>query len=463
MNECDTWRTSPDVNPRTQRRIKKDGPVYKQLQRACSITKDDCDAWKQDPTRHPVTKRKLRMHTKSNGIYNQLVMLCKDPIQRKDTKMTKPSTVAKKPKKQKSKKAQPPSNSTPVKRAKLANALKKVLAPVLERGNTTQSRLKYSQIIRRYVKDIEPCLSRHPTNQNVVLLHKVTKEQVVVFDKRIGSDSAYGMAYMNMGKGFARMLKFSCKLMRSDKFQHTVEVFILKHMTQMVEDGICPNMPITYLAERCYYACVYGPMCPAVTRQHPYYVVINELANGDLQTWFQKEHSQASYESILMQMVFAIECFHNMGYVHQDTHLANFLVHTIKPGGYWRYRVFNTDVYVPNTGVLLVLWDPGMAKVLKNKYAKFDDFLRPLSLILKMANIYHYQQLGMKPMKGDVEDIVHQLHSLADDLVDTPFVKSVLEQVKFNHVQVGGTPPGVLLNVKPYTLIPSKKTQVDLL
>jgi hypothetical protein len=306
-----------------------------------------------------------------------------------------------------------------------------------------------------YLEDMKPCLEEH---EGKLYLFTKKKKPIVYFDKRIGSESVYGVAYLNMGKGFAKLLKFSCKLMSSNVNGHKQEIDLLAKMSDMVLKGKTPNMPITYKSLKCTKKCNLKE-CPKNTKNNGYYVVINELASMDIQTWFQKAFDIETYSSVIMQLVFSIYSFHLMGYSHNDAHLGNFLIHEIQPGGYWRYQIKEIDVYVENKGYLLVMWDPGMATKLQNYTV---DYNRALRLIMNMHTYKSYMNKGMKPLPSSFVDytLVPILNILLfsyknehDTIVD--ILNYISNQViKLNSVHVGGKPPGHLMNIKPYTLAP---------
>lgn len=447
--DCDRWRADPQKNPLTGRKIAADGPTYKKISKECAppaskpldrpISKEDCSAWKKDPSRHPVTGRKLRMGAKT-GIYNQLAKLCNASYKREST--GKPSAPTVKGDLEKD-------------RMKLLEAMKKAVAPVLNKGDTTRARVQFAQIMRNYLGELKPCLELK--DKKLWLYSK--KNPIVYFDKRIGSESVYGVAYMNMGRGFAKLLRFSCKLMSSKIRGHKQEIEVLEKMSSFAETGESPNMPITYTSLKCTKRCAIDE-CPANTKEGGYYVVINELANCDIQNWFTKSYAPEVYESVIMQMVFAIYAFHNMGYIHNDCHLGNFLIHEITPGGCWRYKVDNTNVYVPNKGYLLVMWDPGLAKP---KFATDDqrvDYSRPMSLIMNMLDYKKYRALKMKPLPDKTLNygLVPIFNTIMfEDAPEKKIVLKILDRIRsgiirFPSIVVGGTPPDHLLNVKAYMM-----------
>ena len=188
-----------------------------------------------------------------------------------------------------------------------------------------------------------------------------------------------------------------------------------------------------------------------------YYVIINELASMDLQTWFKNTYSPQVYESIFMQIIFAISAFHQMGYLHHDLHLGNFLVHKVTPGGYWRYRSkrLKKDIFVPNTGYLLVIWDPGMTTPYDHRWAM--DYLRPFILIRDIYKLPMYQALRLQVASKTQliqADELGKLFAYGSKLNNENQLMDLIingyVNMRFKHIHIGGVPPGHLLNIKPY-------------
>jgi hypothetical protein len=209
----------------------------------------------------------------------------------------------------------------------------------------------------------------------------------------------------------------------SDHFLN--EVSLLKQMSSLAEKGISPNMPIMYNAFRCQSVTQKMQMEIKQNIQQPapltmygrYYVVLNELANGDMHEFFKYQYTPKEYESVIFQMVLALRTFHKYTKcVHNDAHLGNFLYHKIAPGGYWHYQYVppppppgfakypTQDIYVPNTGYLTILWDPGMARPINypTGYIPTLDFRRPLGLIQGISSIQGYIDKHMRPVPVDV-------------------------------------------------------------
>lgn len=393
--DCKKWLSDPTRNPVTNRTIAPTGQVYKNLKKHCDPTPgvagagklgaQHCDIWRKDPSRNPLTNRKLNVAAK-NGVYAQLAKICASVATKKTSSARVSVSV---------KQTSVISESRANNRIRLINAVKKHIQPILHKADTLDARVKFAHIVRKYLADLQPCL-----NESGGKLALETKQQkyVVTFDKRIGSMSAFGVAYLNSGAGFAKLLKFSCKLMSASIKGNIQEVKLLDKMSMLAETGKTPNMPITYTVLKCNKICnLPQTLCPAVTKMKSYFVVINELADEDLTSWFKRKHSDEEYESILFQLLVAIYSFHSLGYSHNDCHFGNFLVHNIKPGGYWHYKLANYDIYIPNAGYLLVMWDPGMAAPLDtNNY--LVDYVRAIVLAVSVNRVY----AGTYPLSNSI-------------------------------------------------------------
>jgi len=438
MAACQAWASDPLKNPLTRRKIKDTGAVYKRIKDICGVAQNRkaCKTFLDiNNTRHPLTSRKL-ITTAKRGLYVQLREIC----------------------------ASRPRTPLPANHARLVTAIKKSIRPLLHKGDDLKSRIQFARIVRKYIQDtaaVPSCLARTSASKRstkMVLQDKVGKD-LIVFDRsgRIGSKSKFGIAHMHAGKGFHRLVKFASKMMAWTR-THAEEVEILDKMTSAVEKQFTPNLPITYFAETCTTPCT-GRGCPAPIKGKPYFVILNELADMDLNAWFRAKHSDSEYTSVVAQIILGIYAFHKLGYVHQDTHLGNFLVHKITPGGYWKYRIDGLDFYVGNTGYLVVLWDPGMAEETQSKVSRVKDHLRPISLIYDMkkayANSKAFGKMIQPPdsirdvLKAVITDIRADMGP--DEAANIQYAMITLaSKMDTDTVMVQTKAPGRILNIKPY-------------
>lgn len=333
-------------------------------------------------------------------------------------------------------------------RLRLRNALRKTINPLIHNKDSIENRIYYAKILRKYLSNIQSCVHSSIDDPNKIVLFEKNKDgkikEKIIFDKRIGSDSVYGTAYLNAGKGFGRLLKFSIKIM-SRKFK--LEVQILRKMSALVEKNISPNMPITFTSMLCDKPndinLDVNTSAIDLMKKGDYYVIINELADGDMHDFFKKRYHINVYESVISQMIFAIQSFHiNLNYIHNDTHLGNFLYHKVKPGGFWRYKYKDTTIYIPNLGYLIVLWDPGLAKKPKMKNPapeKNNDIFRTLKLInaIKTEPIYIKMRLkSIRPENFEVfKDILHSVNLYPNYEVENYIMDMYVSMLETNRFQ----------------------------
>ena len=429
---CKKWKTSNKAtNPRTGRKISsKTGVPYKVLQMECSLTAKICSKFRNKSTHNPLTNRKLNIAAK-NGQYKILKKTC--------NLVTEPN------------------------RNRLKKVLKKTLQPILHRMENFENRIHFARIIRKHLLKTRDCISK--SEEGAPVLKDNEKKIVIVLQKRIGSESEYGIAFLNTGTKFGRLLKISSKIMDGIEAENKREVVILKKMSKLVENGTTPNMPITFMVKKCennHSPLYFNTNLNRFVNEMQYFVVLNELADYDLNQLFFTTHlKKKMIDSIMMQVILAVYCFHSMRYIHNDAHLGNFLVHKVHPGGFWHYKIKNSfNVCVPNTGYLIVIWDPGLATYVNPLYemsanqirSNMNDYVRPLSLIYsKVMTNQNYvydvvesvsNQIGVQ---NDFTILAHILNLIIND-------KTFLPNIVVNKSKNMTSRPGKILNAIPYQL-----------
>lgn len=450
------------------------------------LTIEQCAELRKPPHINPITKRKLDPSA-LHGMYKKLMKECEEIesglveiIQQNPMKPAEPkaSMVSS-------------SRMKKLKKIRLRMALRNALKPILNRMDTHDNRIYFTKVIRKYNQHIEPCVQASEEKDNTLALVKketftpipikgkkakpiTAVKETIYFKKRIGSDSVYGTAYMNTGRGIGRALRFSIKIM-SDKFKD--EVNLLKLMSRLAETKKSPNMPITYDVLHCtnlskneiktIKSKITNPS--NILKKGKYYVVLSELANGDMNDFFLQQHSAEVYESVIMQVLISLSTFHSyIGYIHNDAHLGNFLFHKIPPGGYWHYQIHSftkktdtVDMFVPNTGYLMVLWDPGLAKRIhySRQVESSVDFNRVLYLMGNISNIPSYINKGMKPIPKKMFAPFQLLHTLLysdpntelfELIVKVAVKYKMLQHIVFDSKNLPTNP--TILNEKPYKI-----------
>jgi hypothetical protein len=126
-----------------------------------------------------------------------------------------------------------------------------------------------------------------------------------------------------------------------------IEIISNKLTNQLVFQKICPHYILNYNWDY----------------QNSKIRLYNEYATyGDFYSWSKQKHSDELWYNALFQIMvglLAIQKYFNM--IHTDFHLGNILVHKIKPGGYWIYKINGHKFYLPNLGFVFLISDFGFA------------------------------------------------------------------------------------------------------
>jgi serine/threonine protein kinase len=130
---------------------------------------------------------------------------------------------------------------------------------------------------------------------------------------------------------------------------NTLELTILEKTTNQALNHKWINMPI-----------MYGYKC---NEQHC--LLFCEKADTTLWDFFKKKHTDIIINNIIKQCFLSIQYFHKLGYIHNDAHSGNFLIHSVTQGGSW----FFGPIEIQNIGRLLVIWDFDKSKEI-NKFSK---------------------------------------------------------------------------------------------
>lgn len=384
------------------------------------ITKEQCNALVKSVDKKPIKKTEL------NGLYKQLIKECNQLY----------------------------GNKTSIQKA-VMDSLKLTLGKV----DTIETRVHNLKVMRKYLSMISPCIVSSNLTSNMLALVKNDKgifHDKIYFNKQIGSESAYGVAYLNTGVDNGSRLVFSAKI-TTDKNKN--EMDLLKKMSNAVQNHVTPNFPVIYKILHCKnvkekkhnsYIDIRG--INDIIKNSRYYVVLNELASGDLFHFLEKmKHSEIEYESVIFQVFIALRTFHiQTNHIHNDAHYGNFLYHKIDKGGYWHYRYNKTDIYVPNTGYLLVVWDPGLARKIEpnTEYMPYIDYYRIYSILKDVIHTEHIQLS---------EDFLNSIFLLVKYISENPndvnaIMKYLEKKPKFKNILFAPPLNSRIINATPYYL-----------
>ncbi|NDE14340.1 hypothetical protein EBZ80_05350 [bacterium] len=223
-----------------------------------------------------------------------------------------------------------------------------------------------------------------------------------VFQEKIGNESQYGEVYrgivsadknaapvcvkkvnlsledlqiLMLGQTLDRAIIFSCRTVWR-------EVFMLRLCSRLVKNKKSIHLPLHFFTA----FSANNEHNPRVSRNNPALYLYNELADEDLKSWSAREHSTAEWLSCFLQVFFGIFVLQfYTGFIHNDLHWGNILVHKVAPGGCWKYTIRGRDYCVPNHGHLFVLWDFGLS-VLVPELRGCGTHIRACQDFLKILN-----------------------------------------------------------------------------
>lgn len=156
--------------------------------------------------------------------------------------------------------------------------------------------------------------------------------------------------------------------------------------------------------------------------------IITEKADGDLEHYIAKRSTTekklyTAYLQIFIAL-YTIKKFYKIE--HQDLHINNILYFDVKPGGYWKYKIRNKVIYVPNYGALFILWDfafsiipklvftPSNKKLfIKNKKYALEDHSRVIEAIYQANDKFYNLNYTLKRIidsSKNYTDVVFNLY-----------------------------------------------------
>jgi hypothetical protein len=455
---CDIWLKNKNINPETSRKIKENGPLYKKLEKRCSLNrksdKEICDKWFKNRNINPETSRKI----KENGpLYRELQKKClldKDDAADKIQKLFKPF-------------------------------IKRVSANIIDRINFFIIIRKYILSINKKYKNICMRLYKFDKKTNLPIYRLGNK---IILDKQIGSKSVYGIAYLahyendiNNQSKLNTLNKFAVKVINYS-INNEIEYKVLTEVSKQVILFKCPHFPITYGLISCDNKNIKSnnnidlkinksdidksKFYPDLINNNlSLYYQINELASGDL-TKFRSYNSKNATLLLnsLVQIYISIMFFHKyINAYHNDAHGGNFLYHLIKPGGYFHYNIYGKDYYLENIGYLWVIWDFGLIQpfsnsklINKNKFGKYKkklnitcDYIKSISKYLEYSRYFDSKFITII----NKINLILTKYSLTTNFLLLSDLNKELLKVMISNISTFTTiKPDNIINKKPYII-----------
>lgn len=342
VEKCKEWskdRLIPSPkNPLTNRKIKKDGPTYKQLDKDCKNLIVDinsvCIKWLKD---------------NHSDLYTRLI-----------------------------KKQQPKVKKSPV----VSSEPSSLYYSVDDRINVGETIKNYFQKV--VIEEGKACMT-----QNKTLLKYVDKPKLLGY-------GSFGNVYAVTLPKTNPPIKSAIKEGRISKSefikamlkQYPMEYLFNKLINDLINDKVCPNFSYTFAIFFCDKCTLNEFKAKPIQTQCSETVV--ELFDFTLDKL--KDLRDEVVLSIFFQLLFAIASIQlEYGMAHYDIKTENILIKVITAGGFWEYTLNGIKYTVPNYGYLVALNDFGVSESFHPGITNDKDYGRRQAEVifdLKTNNYY---------------------------------------------------------------------------
>lgn len=329
--------------------------------------------------------------------------------------------------------------------------------------NNIDTRVQRYQLIKKRLDKITAtdCLTKKMFGKE----NGYTLNGLVNLEKKIGSDSVYGVIYLSSMPHLLGSYPIASKLMKVTK-NNEAETKMNEWITQNVLiTKQSKHFVMMYKTTKCSVAQSKDNKLVSAERLVNY----NELCDGDISSLMKTDvrNDELLMINMAYQSLIAVATYQNkVGYCHNDTHWGNFLYQINKDyketdTGYYHYICYGSDFYIKSCKYNICLFDFGLSSSIQTA-KKIDiawDFKKILygfvgrkmggniegamdnNVCATMAAILSRVDTIMKQyIKGDVDDMFDEI------------MFNVFETVRTDTGIFRTTKPAKVLNKRPYTI-----------
>lgn len=349
-----------------------------------------------------------------------------------------------------------------------ANKIKKFIKRrVVQRAETLQNRIRYYNAVQHYLKNVNDnyrCLKPIIIQSNGILLDGFEIEQTDIrLLRKIGSKSEYGVIYRTGGKTV--LLSMASKLMPVDT-TNTQETHINAKVTNLVLNSLSRHFLLSYKTFQCNQISK-RPYLPSLLKKGPYFVALNELAHGDLQSLCAEQDFLSDNDTVFnvaIQVMFSVLTFHMIGYSHNDSHWGNFLYHRNKTvNGYYHYIVNGKNIYLKSCKYNMMIYDFGFARPdnIIGTYKKFSiDYVKGLMAFMRKSDkgwvSSQHLDSGFSAYMKRIWNTIYKMDPLMMNNEEQMFESVIMPLFKNspynNNILLDNVPARQVINKKPFII-----------
>lgn len=375
--KCDEWakeRLSPTPkNPLTNRKIKVNGPKYKELDRDCKDLIVDinsiCMKWLKD------NHNDLYLKIPSRPSIGPAVKLIGKKQPQKSPKVDGKNNPVKSPQKLKKKILPPPVSSD--------HLLTDDSSQPQQDYYSVDERQELGETIKNYFSSVIITEGKACMTKNKTLLKYVENSKLLGY----GSfGNVYGVKIPKTNPPVPAAIKEGRisinEFKKAMAKQYPVEYLFNKLINDLIDNKICPNFSYTFAIFFCD-KCILNEfdLKPINTQCSETIVELFDFTLDKL-----KDLRDEVILSILFQVLFAISAIQTeYGLYHNDIKKQNILIKVIPAGGYWEYNLGGEMYYVPNYGYIAALNDFGVSLSFKPGISN-KDYGRRQAEVVKDSN-----------------------------------------------------------------------------
>jgi serine/threonine protein kinase len=357
------------------------------------------------------------------------------------------------------------SKSSSINTAKIDKAMKKLKAMrikmflkkhLLVKYFSLDKRVKYYKYVTHFLRKLNTIACIKPKqfkSKSGSVVQGYTIDDIIDLERRIGTDSVYGVIYKTSVKNMLGRAPIAAKMMQKYDTGNKNEIEINKRISEnIVGREISRHFLFSYKTFECN-NWLDNKDVPSLIKNEEYFVNLYELAHGDVASLCSNRDFLGNEEMVInvaCQCLLSIATFHKLGLIHRDTHWGNFLYHIVDNNkGFYHYVINGKNYYLKNCGYNVMLCDFGLAtsytadksSVANEDYRKILEAFQ--NKTVGAAKWGKYSSLPNEKVSGFIKNVISHIFRVQVSKNEDRFIEEFLIDFLNSPIR------GILMNVRP--------------